>query len=924
MAENFDDKVHQLLNIPRPKPGNEQDVKEVVKALVDLCEEENVPGKYGNAVDNGTTSAIQRKWIRLLLSLLYKRFHNLSPEQKELAATHHEASSSTCGDGERLIFYAAIQTLFEIAASSSPTTEKVGNDRHERVNKALQVLTQLSPHVGGSRDVCYLIGQFVTHILQSAKHHESILLHGNETSESIKIARAVDLVESKISSSSASDNAFSSLAWLLDFAGDQLDEDLKLIQEEEKKQGDGQMSATIERAFPSTLHVFIPHNKRGRCTKKKISGVATAPSSMPTRHVVNAACEILIWSRSMAARKNGAFSKSYEKFRGTVTYANDSTKEIIKSALMTMQTIIRKLRQKLNNYARNKGFMLTDLFVMDPSRIELKQVLLGKIGDLTKLTALASKKMSTNVLRMIHARFASDPRKVTKFQSIGDFIHAWLVTSKTGEAIGNPSEAEELERSIQVARLSATIQYLRDIYSQQHREEENSGGDNRSLVIASMDRRGRNGNHIAAILVACSMAKWPLQRDDTDMNNSYYESVPLLLGQSKQILRSFEDAISLFDGILSKSLKIDLDVETFVGGEGVDKGVATTKAVLNVIDRHVLRNESGKTDFLLFTSANLRLPVDIQKALTAIGCCMHCHDSDSIGERLERENARKGDITISLAWDTFDDLDLHVFLPSGEEIFYGRKMSKNGLACLDVDMNAGVGKSEEPVENIFVGDIEKKIEAECGEYKVVVQNYSYRTAKRGPIPWRVVIDKNGQKESFWGECEGTGEASNQVACTFQYRGRTIPFPDEEKLSFDTCNTVNLTTSTGQTIESISELLCVMFQLKNLDEVRALVERDGGTGEKGDNDERPILAPTGTLEITNRERLDILLTKLPKRFRAKVTECFGGINLVDECVELISHKMVADRIPLSALSAAGYPREVVDAVKIKLTSATAYK
>ena len=43
-----------------------------------------------------------------------------------------------------------------------------------------------------------------------------------------------------------------------------------------------------------------------------------------------------------------------------------------------------------------------------------------------------------------------------------------------------------------------------------------------------------------------------------------------------------------------------------------------------------------------------------------------------------------GDITITLTWDTRDDLDLHVHTPDGSEIYYGRTRANGGyivVAC---------------------------------------------------------------------------------------------------------------------------------------------------------------------------------------------------------------------------------------------------
>ena len=84
---------------------------------------------------------------------------------------------------------------------------------------------------------------------------------------------------------------------------------------------------------------------------------------------------------------------------------------------------------------------------------------------------------------------------------------------------------------------------------------------------------------------------------------------------------------------------------------------------------------------------------------------------------------------------------------------------------------------------------------------------------------------NGVKQTFLGECKGTGASSNVTVHEFDYQGRTIPFPNEEKnkTAFGTSNLVNLTASTGQTLESIGQLVQVTQRHEHLDVVRTLVD-----------------------------------------------------------------------------------------------------
>ena len=71
----------------------------------------------------------------------------------------------------------------------------------------------------------------------------------------------------------------------------------------------------------------------------------------------------------------------------------------------------------------------------------------------------------------------------------------------------------------------------------------------------------------------------------------------------------------------------------------------------------------------------------------------------ALKERLTKAGARTGQVTVSLKWDSTDDLDLYVGLPNRSgKIYYGNK--KQGGAYLDVDMNVR-HDTYEPVENVF-------------------------------------------------------------------------------------------------------------------------------------------------------------------------------------------------------------------------------
>lgn len=88
------------------------------------------------------------------------------------------------------------------------------------------------------------------------------------------------------------------------------------------------------------------------------------------------------------------------------------------------------------------------------------------------------------------------------------------------------------------------------------------------------------------------------------------------------------------------------------------------------------------------------------------------------------------EICFRLAWNNFDDLDLHMVEPGGAEIYYGQyrkgRTRSDFSPCggqLDVDMNAGHKDTRNPVENIYYADTSKM---KTGRYKLHVRQFNKR------------------------------------------------------------------------------------------------------------------------------------------------------------------------------------------------------
>ena len=378
---------------------------------------------------------------------------------------------------------------------------------------------------------------------------------------------------------------------------------------------------------------------------------------------------------------------------------------------------------------------------------------------------------------------------------------------------------------------------------------------------------------------------------------------------------------------------------------------ATTKAVQNLIERQL---GAGDT-LLLFTASDVKLEARLLAKLQNERSTVHAHVHDDIAARMEREGARVGDVTVTLAWDDFNDLDLHVVCPSGKEINFQNRHSHEDRGTLDVDMNGGGANSKTPVENVFFGDAEKGIEAPKGKYRVFVQNYAYHEKNKDvPVPFRVIVRKNGESTEYHGETAAkvTGQRSNVDVVTFTYDGRkAISALEGAPSALDASNLVAVTASVGSTLDALRSLMSVGAEVAEIERTRELLnEADDleplpASNEPMDvSDDMPEMEmdeegnvigmavtvashgvdrPEGTqaptagrrrFEVTSRDRLLVQLSKLPPRFHQEVANAFGGGSLLETAAQEIAARLLESGTPIGELRAAGYPAQVVDIVK----------
>ena len=133
---------------------------------------------------------------------------------------------------------------------------------------------------------------------------------------------------------------------------------------------------------------------------------------------------------------------------------------------------------------------------------------------------------------------------------------------------------------------------------------------------------------------------------------------------------------------------------------------------------------------------------------------------DEVDERRTDAGGRTGELTVSLAWNTTDDLDLAVREPGASVINHKIRRSASG-GELDIDRNFRTIEIS-PIENIF-WDAPPR-----GEYTIAVSLYERRSTSQGsPIQATVQIRKGNDVEVKSYSLNGV-EKSRVLTVKFSY------------------------------------------------------------------------------------------------------------------------------------------------------------
>ena len=160
-------------------------------------------------------------------------------------------------------------------------------------------------------------------------------------------------------------------------------------------------------------------------------------------------------------------------------------------------------------------------------------------------------------------------------------------------------------------------------------------------------------------------------------------------------------------------------------------------------------SDDDRSTWIAENEDNLNAHADLvaqEEVGTGISVRVTEEEDRELMERLAREGGKTGVVQISLAWDDYNDLDMHVFCPSGERIYFNNRKSECG-GELDVDMNVRP-KSKTPIENVVWTD-----QAPDGEYKIGVHFYRHHRKRRTKktCQFRLRVVTYGQAKEYSGE-----------------------------------------------------------------------------------------------------------------------------------------------------------------------------
>lgn len=129
-----------------------------------------------------------------------------------------------------------------------------------------------------------------------------------------------------------------------------------------------------------------------------------------------------------------------------------------------------------------------------------------------------------------------------------------------------------------------------------------------------------------------------------------------------------------------------------------------------------------------------------------------------IESRLNDQRGQRGDINVSLIWDTLSDIDLAVTCPNGVMISFRDRSPAQCSGQMDLDANMPQSATLTPIENIFF------VNPQSGSYQIEVNLFNNNGAT-GDIPFTVQVRLGDMTRLFTGY---VGTSSTKWQTRFDY------------------------------------------------------------------------------------------------------------------------------------------------------------
>lgn len=209
------------------------------------------------------------------------------------------------------------------------------------------------------------------------------------------------------------------------------------------------------------------------------------------------------------------------------------------------------------------------------------------------------------------------------------------------------------------------------------------------------------------------------------------------------------------ENLLLDSVATDIPDGSTAMNVGIDKFMSDI--LPSATDIEVFVKGSQQNNFMSITAPVHENSGKLFKWANDFGWSYDGNITDSIKDKVKAAggNVTNAKLRVSLAWFNYDDLDIHVIEPSGNHIYFGNKCGN-----LDVDMNAGSGKSRTPVENVswtrladgkYQVYVNQYLQRESSDVGCVVEieiagriiQLSHPTVLRGNVPFATITIRNG-------------------------------------------------------------------------------------------------------------------------------------------------------------------------------------